>query len=136
GDPLTDGIEEALDALGRNLRLHIQGRPDPDEESKALDADPLERITDHVWRAATMTAHGTFVVADSGQALAIDFGYGLGSAGLWTRAAPHLRRGALAPAWTVAEQAGAERIDVVLLSHYHDDHVASVDLLRRAFGTE
>ena len=136
GEPLTEAIDEALDSLGRALRLHVHGRPDPDEESKALDAAPLDRITDHVWRASTMTAHGTFVVADSGQALAIDFGYGPGSAGLWTRPAPHLRRGTLEHAWLLQEHAGVERIDVVLLSHYHDDHVASVDLLRRAFGTE
>ena len=31
---------------------------------------------------------------------------------------------------------GIDRIDVVLLSHFHDDHVAGVPLLRRLFGTE
>ena len=31
---------------------------------------------------------------------------------------------------------GIERIDVALISHFHDDHVAGVPLLRRVFGTE
>ena len=34
-------------------------------------------------------------------------------------------------AWPLQERAGAERIDVALVSHYHDDHVASVPLLQR-----
>jgi len=135
GEPLTGGIDDALEALGRNLRLHIGNRDELDE-SATLDAVPFERVTDHVWRAGTMEAKGTFVVADSGRALAIDFGYGLGSSGLGTRPAPHLRRGTLEHAWLLQEHAGAERIDVALVSHYHDDHVASVHLLQRVFGTE
>ncbi len=133
GEPLIDGIDVALEALGRNLRLHVRGRDD--EESAALASPPLDRVTDHVWRAASMEAHGTFVVTDSGRALAIDFGYGLGSSGLSTRPAPHLRRGTLEHAWLLREHAGTERIDVALMSHYHDDHVASVHLLQRVFGT-
>src|SRR5262249_28316033 len=106
------------------------------DESAALAADPLEQVTDHVWRAGTMEAQGTFVVTDSGHALAIDFGYGLGSASLNTRQAPHLRRGTLEHAWLLHEHTDASGIDVVLLSHYHDDHVASVHLLQRVFDTE
>ncbi len=133
GEPLTDGVDEALASLERNLRLHIRGRDD--DESAALAVPPLERVTDHVWRAASMEAQGTFVVTDTGRALAIDFGYGLGSSGLSTRPAPHLRRGTLEHAWLLQEHAGAERVDVALVSHYHDDHVASVLLLQRVFGT-
>jgi glyoxylase-like metal-dependent hydrolase (beta-lactamase superfamily II) len=135
GEPIIEGIDVALEALERNLSLHIGNRDELDE-SAALDASPLEQVTDHVWRAGTMEAQGTFVVADSGHALAIDFGYGLGSAGLNTRPAPHLRRGTLEHAWLLGEHAGVDRVDVALLSHYHDDHVASVRLLQRVFGTE
>jgi glyoxylase-like metal-dependent hydrolase (beta-lactamase superfamily II) len=136
GEPLVDGIDGALESLERNLRLHMRGRDDPDDDSKTLDAEPLGQVTEHVWRAATMTAHGTFVVTDSGRALAIDFGYGLGSAGLSTRPSPHLRRATLEPVWALQERAGADRIDVVLVSHYHDDHVASIRLLQRVFRSE
>jgi len=134
GEPMSDGVDEALAALERNLRLHIRGRDD--EESAALAVPPFERVTDHVWRAASMEAHGTFVVTETGLALAIDFGYGLGSSGLSTRPAPHLRRGTLEHAWLLQEHTGAERVDVALMSHYHDDHVASVHLLQRVFETE
>jgi glyoxylase-like metal-dependent hydrolase (beta-lactamase superfamily II) len=135
GEPILASIDGALEALELNLRQHVRGRDDLDE-AKALDADQLERVTDHVWRGATMTAYGTFVVADSGRALAIDFGYGLGSATGETRSAPHLRRGSLEPVCALQERTGVEGVDVVLVSHYHDDHVASIKLLQRVFRSE
>lgn len=136
GEPLTENIAEALEGLEQNLRQHTRGRGQFCE-SKTLDVDPLERVTEHVWRAGSMMAHGTFVVTDSGRALAIDFGYGLGSAmGMDTRPAPHLRRGSLEPVLALQERVGTDGIDVVLVSHYHDDHVASIHLLQRVFQSE
>lgn len=135
GEPLTENIDEALSALEQNLRQHSRHRG-RFSEAESLDVDPLTQVTDHVWRAGTMMAHGTFIVADSRRALAIDFGYGLGAGMGDTREAPHLRRGSLEPAWALQERTAAEGVDVVLVSHFHDDHVASIHLLERVFGTE
>ena len=49
--------------------------------------------------------------------------------------APHRRRALAHTLELLRERAGLRRVDVVIPSHYHDDHVAGVALLQRLEGT-
>jgi glyoxylase-like metal-dependent hydrolase (beta-lactamase superfamily II) len=77
-----------------------------------------------------------FIISDSGKVLSLDYGYN-------TRAyfAPgkhHLsnRRPCLHGLSGLKKRFGVDRIDTVLVSHFHDDHINGIPMLQRVFGTE
>ena len=78
-----------------------------------------------------------FVVSESGKILAIDYGYhevrGLLSAGY---SKPYRRRALLHSLDALKHTVGIDRVDVALISHFHDDHVCGVPLLQRLHGTQ
>ena len=77
----------------------------------------------------------------------MDYGY-RGGFGLWPRVGEQALAMAVLPDAVAAaaccstgcrrfeRQFGIDRIDVALIGHFHDDHVAGVPMLRRLFGTE
>jgi glyoxylase-like metal-dependent hydrolase (beta-lactamase superfamily II) len=137
GEPiLTDGDGDgALAALERNLRRLGSGRTE--EEWGLLDEPPLRQVGERVWQTASANAVSTFVLGPSGRAIVLDLGFDSLAAGLpavWPR--KHLRRASLRAVRAFLELTGAERIDVALPSHYHDDHVGGLPLLQRVYGTQ
>jgi len=147
GEPILDGIDDALKALQRSLESLCSGRPLERELLKIVGDDRLERVTDHVWMEPHSEAASWYVISESGKALVIDYGYS-GGFGLdtptgmeknwqWPSYPTRDRRRVLPHGFEpLKRQLGIDRIDVVLLSHFHDDHVAGVPMLRRRFGTE
>jgi glyoxylase-like metal-dependent hydrolase (beta-lactamase superfamily II) len=139
----------ALDALCVNLERLCQGRPDEQEWIARADREALQRVSDHVWLGTQSQAASWFVLSDSGKALALDYGYhapgglervGPTSMGIhqqWPAIATPSRRRALLHSLDALErQFGIDHIDVVLVSHYHDDHVCAIPTLQRLHGTE
>jgi glyoxylase-like metal-dependent hydrolase (beta-lactamase superfamily II) len=82
-------------------------------------ANPLEELTPHLARNRTTFASTYVLRSESGAALGIDFGYDMAT---WRR--PLL--------WSL------EGVDVeaVVVTHFHDDHVAGLNLIRDVRGTE
>jgi glyoxylase-like metal-dependent hydrolase (beta-lactamase superfamily II) len=82
-------------------------------------AHPLEEITPHLLRNRTTFASTYLLRSESGAALGIDFGYDMAT---WRR--PLL--------WSL------EGVDVeaVVVTHFHDDHVAGLNLIRAVKGAE
>jgi glyoxylase-like metal-dependent hydrolase (beta-lactamase superfamily II) len=80
---------------------------------------PFHRITPHLWRNRTTFANSYVLVSDTGAALGIDFGYDMA-----TQRRPLL--------WSLADRP----LDAVITTHFHDDHVAGLNLLRAVEGTE
>jgi glyoxylase-like metal-dependent hydrolase (beta-lactamase superfamily II) len=80
---------------------------------------PFDRITSHLWRNRSTFANSYVLVSETGAALGIDFGYDMAT---WRR--PLL--------WSLDEL----KLDAVITTHYHDDHVAGLNLLRAVRGTE
>jgi len=80
-------------------------------------------------------AHSYVLLSDSGAALLFDFGYDLttGHPSASERAA---RRPLLASLDALRRDHGVERVEVVVPTHFHDDHVAGIGLLRELEGTE
>src|SRR6185312_5298646 len=80
---------------------------------------PFEELTPHLWRNRTTFASSYLLFSENGRALGIDFGYDQAA----------FRRPLL---WSLA---GVE-VDAVIATHYHDDHVSGLNLLRDARGAE
>jgi glyoxylase-like metal-dependent hydrolase (beta-lactamase superfamily II) len=147
GEPILQDTDGALASLQDSLRRLCAGRPSENALIDAVDDDRLERVSEHVWMTPRSEALSWYLISDTGKALVIDYGYGgafgayppVGAAKLWhwpLRPGRARRRVLLHGIAPLRRQLGIDRIDVVLISHFHDDHVAGVPMLQRVFGTE
>ncbi|HWE10370.1 MAG TPA: MBL fold metallo-hydrolase [Solirubrobacteraceae bacterium] len=89
---------------------------------------PWRKLSPHLLASRTSMATSYALVSDSGHALLIDWGYDL-----WTGSALASDRAARRPLLTSLE--GLD-VEVVVPTHYHDDHVAGINLLRDVSGAE
>lgn len=122
-DLLVDRFWRLLQLRGQNKRLFL------------LREHPYVPVTPHVlWHRASM-ANSYVLLSDSKKALFFDFGYDFitGMSGGSDRAS---RRPWLYTIPALKREYGVERIDVVVPTHFHDDHVAGIELLRRVEGTQ
>ena len=103
-------------------------------ESEA--GDEVEEVLPRVYRAQSASAETHFVVSASGKILAIDYGYSTAAVRFPARLASWTRRPLLHSIESLRARTGALRIDVVLPTHYHDDHVVGIPVLQRLHGTE
>jgi glyoxylase-like metal-dependent hydrolase (beta-lactamase superfamily II) len=96
---------------------------------------PYTPVTPHLLRSNQNEANSFVLISASGKALIIDYGYDFmtGMAPVTYRAA---RRPWLYSLKKLKQQYGISKIDVVIPTHYHDDHVAGLNLLRRVEGTQ
>ena len=128
GEPIRDP-KAALATLAERM----QGLIDLRDPVRFNAADRLRRpfdpVTPHLLRNRTMFATNYVLLSDEGAALVIDFGYDvLATADSTERLA---RRTLL---WSLD---GLEhRIEAAVMTHYHDDHVAGLNLLRDVTGAE
>jgi len=128
GDP----VEHPAAAL-RTARARIEELAALRLESPWSLADMLERpwaeVTPHLLRNRTSFANSYALLSESGSALLVDFGYDVA-----TGIAPATDRVGRRPLlWALdalRRDHGVERIEAVVATHYHDDHVAGFELLR------
>ena len=146
GEPLLQDVDGALAALQESLKELCAGRPDESALIDLIDEDCLDRVSDHVFQSRRCEAISWYLISDSGKALVIDYGYrgafGVnpppGSGKVWHQPlhpAVARRRALMHGVEPLKAQFGIDRIDVALISHFHDDHVAGVPMLQRVFGT-
>lgn len=135
GKPITGNVEHALKQLQSNLRRACAHRIGMIEQFDRIDGPPLKRVTDHVWQSRQSDSVNWFVVSDSGKVLAIDYGYRW-PCGWPSTAKVERRRAMLHSLEGLRDQLGIARIDVVLVSHYHDDHVCGIPVLQRLYRTQ
>ena len=100
-----------------------------------MHAKPWAPVTPHLLRNRAAFANSYALVSESGAALLIDFGYDV-TTGLVPRTEREARRALLWPIEALRRDHGVERIEAVVPTHYHDDHIAGLDLLRDVEGTE
>ena len=134
GEPMPDFPRAVAETEPPLRRLIDQSRSVPwDLDGWRLR--PFEPITPHLLRNRTANAQYYVLLSDTGGALFIDFGYDMDTG--WPagedRAA---RRGWLPSLRALKRDFGVERIEVVIPTHYHDDHVAGINLLRDVEGTQ
>ncbi|MDQ3407627.1 MAG: MBL fold metallo-hydrolase [Chloroflexota bacterium] len=133
GDPMEDP-PIAIKLLRENLLQLLELRG----EHAALRnymADPFLPVTRHFLHNRTAHSYSFVLLSKSGKCLMIDYGYDF-NAGLATSTDRSARRPWLYSLPRLKEQFAVTSIDVVIPTHYHDDHVAAFNLLRRVEGTE
>jgi glyoxylase-like metal-dependent hydrolase (beta-lactamase superfamily II) len=134
GEPMDDpagALAETQSALGEVLALR---RGEPWDVARWLD-DPWEELSPHLLRNRTSLATSYALLSDSGAALLIDWGFDLWpgtplGGDRWTN------RPLLESAQALRRDRGVTRIEAAVTTHYHDDHVAGLNLLRDVEGTE
>ncbi len=133
GEPIEEPAPALLHAAGRVQELVNLRLPAPwDLADRARR--PFAPVTPHFLRNRSMFANNYVLLSDSGAALLIDFGYDLTTLGFSTERAA--RRTLLWSLDALRRDHGVERIDAAVVTHYHDDHIAGLNLLREIEGAE
>jgi len=134
GEPMADAAG-ALTLLGERMQAYVDSRrPSPWDLAEMLD-DPFVSITEHLLLNWTANSCSYVLLSGTGEALLIDYGYDMSTG--WPAGTDRAsRRPWLASLPALRRRYGVTRIEVVLGTHYHDDHVAGFNLLRDVEGTE
>jgi glyoxylase-like metal-dependent hydrolase (beta-lactamase superfamily II) len=133
GDPITDPIP-AIDATIAELRRMIDVRGSHEEFEDWL-REPYLELTPHLLHNRTSHSFTYVLVSQSGKALLLDFGYDF-ITGLPAGVDRGGRRPWLYTIDRLKRDHGVRSIDVVIPTHYHEDHVAGMNLLREVEGTQ
>ena len=123
----------AIDLLVTRLRELLNLRHEQ-RQLEFLRQQPYIAITSHLLRLRASESNTYVLLSQSGKALLIDYGYDFvtgfadgsdrASRRPWLYTLPMLKR-----------DFGVTKIDVAIPTHYHDDHVAGLNLLREVEGT-
>jgi glyoxylase-like metal-dependent hydrolase (beta-lactamase superfamily II) len=135
GEP-SDDPAEAVAALKQNLGRLDEIQPGLRRELWEPDEDDIEEVLPHLYRSKYANAQTHFLISESGKVLSIDYGYN--TSAYASPGKQHLsnRRPFLHGMGGLKRQFGVDRIDTVLVSHFHDDHVNGIPMLQRVFGSE
>ena len=134
GEPVNDPLP-ALERTKARLTELIELRLSEPWDLEDWVRRPWVELTPHLLRNRTSFATTYALLSDSGAALLVDFGYDLAT-GVPPPTERAARRPLLGTFDVLRRDFGVERIDVVVPTHYHDDHVAGINLLRDVEGTQ
>ena len=133
GEPMPEP-GRAIDLLVERLWALLRER-DENPRLLTLRESPYEALTPHLLRNRTAMAYCFVLLSASGKALLIDFGYDFVT-GLAAGSDRASRRPWLYTLPALERDHGVTSIDVAIPTHYHDDHVAGLNLLREVEGTQ
>ena len=133
GEPIADPIA-AIDATVAELRRMIDIRGSHEDFETWL-REPYVSLTPHLLHNRSSTSYSYALVSESGSALLLDFGYDFNT-GLAAGGDRGARRPWLYTIDRLKRDHGVRSVDVVIPTHFHDDHVAGMNLLRDVEGTE
>jgi glyoxylase-like metal-dependent hydrolase (beta-lactamase superfamily II) len=97
--------------------------------------EPWVPMAPHLLRNRTTFGASYALLSDSGTALLLDWGYDFATGLAWATERT-TRRPLLTSIAALRRDHGVDRVEVVLPTHFHDDHVAGINLLREVEGTE
>lgn len=124
-------LAEVRQRVGELFHMRLEQPWDLDD----MYANPWAPVTPHFLRNRASFANSYALVSETGAALLIDVGYDV-TTGLVPTTAREARRPLLWPLEALRRDHGVERIEAAIPTHYHDDHVAGLDLLRNVEGAE
>ena len=134
GEPMHDP-QHSLGLLAQRLRAYVDSRRPYPWDLQTRLVDPYVEVTPHLLLNKTSIACSYALISRTGAAMLIDFGYDV-TTGLPPGTDRAARRPWLASLPALRRKHGVTSIEVALPTHYHDDHVAGLNLLREVEGTE
>jgi len=136
GKPI-DTPRPALESLRQNL-LTVDGvKPGIADQMAYLDCDDdlIEFIPGRLYKSKYSVCATNFLISKSGKAMCLDYGYG--QIDIFPEKYHFANRRALLHGVRgLKSRFGIDRIDTCLVSHFHDDHVNGINLIRRLYGTK
>ncbi|MCM3658266.1 MBL fold metallo-hydrolase [Agromyces mediolanus] len=131
---VMDDPEGALALLAERMITYVDSRrPYAWDLPDRLD-DPFVEITPHLLLNRTAMSCSYVVLSETGEALIVDYGYDM-ITGLIPGQERAAKRPWLASLPALRRRYGVTKVTVALPTHYHDDHVAGMPLLREVEGT-
>jgi len=135
GEPIGD-CGAAVEQLKRGLAQFEAVHPGLAARLDEPGREGVEEVAPRLYRAKASSAETHFLVSESRKVLALDFGYDAAGVRFPNRLVSWTRRPLLHSVAALRAATGAPRVDVVLPTHYHDDHIVGIPLLQRLHGTE
>jgi glyoxylase-like metal-dependent hydrolase (beta-lactamase superfamily II) len=133
GEPIAD-VDQAIDLTIERLWALIRARGH-NPRLFLLRDEPFVRLTEHLLWNRTSMAYSYVLLSRSGHALFFDYGYDF-IPGVPAGSDRASRRPWLYTLSTLKTQFGVRKIDAVVPTHYHDDHIAGANLLRDVEGAQ
>lgn len=134
GDVMRDP-DHALELLAQTMQQYVDSRRSYPWDLRARLEDPFTAVTPHLLLNRTSISCSYVLLSETREALIIDYGYDM-TTGLILGQERAARRPWLASLPALRELFGVTRISVALATHYHDDHVAGLPLLREIEKTQ
>ncbi|MBE5967019.1 MAG: MBL fold metallo-hydrolase [Lachnospiraceae bacterium] len=128
-ETVLESIDLLVERLSRLMKLRRQN-----PRLFLLRDNPYEHITEHVLFNRTSMANSYVLISKSGKALFFDFGYDF-MAGPAAGSDRSSRRPWLYTIPKLFTDYGVTKIDACIPTHYHDDHVAGFNLLKKVYHT-
>ena len=122
-------IDQLISNLSRLFQV-VSFTPEPVSAPDIAINHKFRQVTKHLWLNASAAANFYAIVTDEGEAMLLDYGYASQDH------AGDLRRYVEHSIKELMDVAGVKSIDVVIPSHYHDDHVSGIPALQRDYGTQ
>jgi glyoxylase-like metal-dependent hydrolase (beta-lactamase superfamily II) len=129
GAPIDDPAG-SLELLRARMRELAELRLEQPYDLDAWEREPWVEVTPHLLRNRTSFATSYALLSETGAALLLDWGYDQA-----TGVDMPTDRAGRRPLLTSLDRLDA-RVEAVAITHYHDDHVAGVGLLREVLGAE
>ncbi|THG29255.1 MBL fold metallo-hydrolase [Naasia lichenicola] len=134
GRPMADPLS-ALAELAARMQRYVDARREQPWDLEDRLRRPYVAISPHLLLNRSSLSTGYALLSDTGEALFVDYGYDMTTA-IPTGQDRAGRRPWLASLPGLKAQFGVSRISAMLATHYHDDHVAGMLLLRDVEGAE
>jgi glyoxylase-like metal-dependent hydrolase (beta-lactamase superfamily II) len=129
-ETVTARLDDLLQHRPTTKAFHIEAR-----DMARRTEHPFDRVTDHLVMNRTSRSISYALLSKDRVALMFDFGYDM-TTSLPTPTDRYARRPWLASLPALHRDYGIDMVEVVMPTHYHDDHVAGFNLLRENEGTQ
>lgn len=125
----------AVDPLVHKLKKLLKLRGN-EEVMEHCEKPEFRAVTPHLLWSTRSFANTYVLLSESGKALLIDYGYPSFHQAFYAGTDRSSRRPDLRQIRYLKQSYNVSAIDVVMPTHYHDDHVAGLNLLRDVEGTQ
>jgi glyoxylase-like metal-dependent hydrolase (beta-lactamase superfamily II) len=125
----------ALDHLAEAMQRYIDFRRPRPWDLRGLLDNPFVQLSPHLLMNRGSASYGYVLLSGSGAAMFFDFGYDMTTGQTPANSSRAARRPWLASLPALRRHYGVTDVEVAMPTHYHDDHVAGMPLLRDVEGT-